>query len=64
MDDGQTFSDDRHARAEEVRRRSTYRQLVLRGKLRVPLAAARKLLGPDTAYHLYQRHHGKSGDGV
>lgn len=40
--------------AEELRRRYRYRSLVLRGKLRVRLDAARKLVGPDCAYHLYR----------
>jgi hypothetical protein len=33
-----------------------YRRLVLLGKLRLPLAQARALLGPDCAFHLYFRH--------
>jgi hypothetical protein len=38
-----------------------YRKLVLLGRLRLPLAEARRLLGPDCAYHLYFRHarHGR-----
>lgn len=36
-----------------------YRRLVLLGKLRLPLAEARRLLGPDCAYHLYFRHAGQ-----
>jgi hypothetical protein len=35
---------------------AAYRRLVLLGKVRIPLAEARKLLGPDCAYHLYFRH--------
>lgn len=34
----------------------SYRRLVLLGKLDLPLAEARKLVGPDCAYHLYFRH--------
>ena len=33
-----------------------YRRLVLLGKLTLPLAEARRLLGPDCAFHLYFRH--------
>jgi len=33
-----------------------YRRLVLLGKIRLPLADARRLLGPDCAFHLYFRH--------
>ncbi len=33
-----------------------YRRLVLLGRVNLPLAEARKLVGPDCAYHLYFRH--------
>jgi hypothetical protein len=33
-----------------------YKRLVLLGKARVPLAEGRRLVGPDTAFHLYFRH--------
>jgi hypothetical protein len=33
-----------------------YRRLVLLGKANLPLHEARKLVGPDCAYHLYFRH--------
>lgn len=35
---------------------SQYRRLVLLGKVSLPLAEARKLVGPDCAYYLYFRH--------
>jgi hypothetical protein len=35
---------------------SQYKRLVLLGKARIPLAEARRLVGPDTAFHLYFRH--------
>ncbi len=35
---------------------SLYKRLVLLGKARLPLAAGRRLVGPDCAYHLYFRH--------
>ena len=38
---------------EELRLRYLYRRLVLSGKVPLPLAAARMLIGPDCAYHLY-----------
>ena len=38
-----------------------YRRLVLLGKVSLPLAEARKLVGPDCAYHLYFRHEGRLG---
>ncbi|WP_461395799.1 hypothetical protein [Deferrisoma sp.] len=40
--------------AEETRLRYLYRALVVRGKLRLPPEAARALVGPDCAYHLYR----------
>ena len=33
-----------------------YRRLILLGKVLLPLAEARRLVGPDCAYHLYFRH--------
>ena len=38
---------------EEIRLRYLYRSVIMRGKGRLPLEAARKLVGPDCAYHLY-----------
>lgn len=40
-------------KAETVRIRYLYRNLVLKQKVRLPLDAAQKLVGPDCAYHLY-----------
>jgi hypothetical protein len=33
-----------------------YRRLILLGRVRVPLEQARRIVGPDCAYHLYFRH--------
>ncbi len=50
--------------SDELRRRYRYRELILRGKLRLPLDAARRLIGPDCAYHLYRSvASGKEQDG-
>jgi hypothetical protein len=38
---------------EEIRLRYLYRRVVLGGKARLPLEAARMLVGPDCAFHLY-----------
>lgn len=35
---------------------SRYKRLVLLGKAKLSLVEARKLVGPDCAYHLYFRH--------
>jgi hypothetical protein len=47
------------ARAEDVDVRrilAQYKRLVLLGKAKLPLAEGRRLVGPDTAFHLYFRH--------
>lgn len=47
------------SRAAEIEARrilGEYRRLVLLGKVRVPLAEGRRLVGPDCAFHLYFRH--------
>jgi hypothetical protein len=40
---------------ETARILSRYKRLVLLGRARLPLEAARRLVGPDCAYHLYFR---------
>jgi hypothetical protein len=40
-------------RSEELRVRYKYRELIMKGVLRLPVAAATRLIGPDCAYHLY-----------
>jgi len=50
---------DDHAvseRLEALRILARYRRMVLLGRAKLPLDAARRLIGPDTAYHLYFRH--------
>jgi hypothetical protein len=39
--------------SDEIRIRYLYRNLILRGKIKLSLESARKLIGPDCAYHLY-----------
>lgn len=46
----------RTADLEARRILARYRRLVLLGKARLPLAEARRLVGPDCAFHLYFRH--------
>ena len=41
---------------EEIRVRYLYRNLILKGKVRLSFEAARRLVGPDCAYHLYRSH--------
>jgi len=46
---------------DELRRRYRYRDLILRGKIRLSVRTARRLVGPDCAYHLY-RHVCRDGE--
>jgi len=46
---------DREAEIEGLRILREYRRLVLMGRARIPLAEARRLVGPDCAFHLYFR---------
>lgn len=49
--------------AEIIRIRYKYRKLIMEGKVRLPYEEAVKLIGPDSAYHLYfslkKRSHGR-----
>jgi hypothetical protein len=36
-----------------------YRRLILLGRIAPPLEEARRIVGPDCAYHLYFRHAGE-----
>ena len=49
-------------RAEELRRKYKYRKLIVTRRMDLPLGAARKLVGPDCAYHLYGGFGRKSED--
>ena len=40
-------------KSDEIRLRYLYRDLILSGKVRLSLETARRLVGPDCAYHLY-----------
>jgi hypothetical protein len=40
---------------EALRILARYKRLVLLGKAKIPLAEGRRLVGPDTAFHLYFR---------
>lgn len=46
-------------RSEEIRLRYLYRKMILEGKAKVSFEAARALVGPDCAFHLYGRMNGK-----
>ena len=39
--------------SEELRLRYLYRKLILDGKIALSLESAKKIVGPDCAYHLY-----------
>jgi hypothetical protein len=40
-------------KAETIRKKYRYRRLILTGKLSIARQAAVRMIGPDTAYHLY-----------
>jgi hypothetical protein len=40
-------------KSDEIRLRYLYRDLILSRKIRLSLDSARRLVGPDCAYHLY-----------
>lgn len=40
-------------KSDEIRLRYLYRNLILSGKVKLSLESARRLVGPDCAYHLY-----------
>ncbi len=42
--------------AEARRILARYKRLILLGKVRLPLEEARRIVGPDCAFHLYFRH--------
>jgi hypothetical protein len=39
--------------AEDIRLRYLYRKLLLEGKIALSIESAKKLIGPDCAFHLY-----------
>jgi hypothetical protein len=45
-------------RLEALRILSRYRRMVMLGRAKLPFDVARRLVGPDCAYHLYFRHSG------
>lgn len=45
------FEED--SEAELIRKRHLYRRLIVQGKVRLSLAAAIRMVGPDCAFHLY-----------
>ncbi len=38
-----------------MRIRNAYKRLILLGKIAAPLSAARRIVGPDCAFHLYSK---------
>ena len=54
MDKSSTDNDFGDSPAAEIRRRYTYRQLLLRRRVSLPRQVVAGLVGPDCAYHLYR----------
>lgn len=42
-------------KADNIKKKYAYRQMILKGKVKVARNTAVKLIGPDTAYHLYSQ---------
>ncbi|MEF3254996.1 MAG: hypothetical protein K6348_05465 [Deferribacterales bacterium] len=42
-------------KSEEIRIKYKYKELILKNKVKVGINAAKKIVGPDTAYHLYRQ---------
>ena len=42
--------------AESIRIRYLYRRMILNGELSVSHGTAKRMVGPDCAYHLYGKH--------
>jgi hypothetical protein len=40
--------------SEEIRLRYLYRKMIVTGKVQLSFESARRLVGPDCAFHLYQ----------
>jgi len=49
----------RSARTRAALTLARYKRLILMGKVSLPLEEARRIVGPDCAYHLYFRHAGQ-----
>ena len=41
--------------ADNIKKKYAYRQMILKGKIKLNRKTATKLIGPDTAYHLYSQ---------
>ena len=46
-------------KAELIRKKYAYRRAVMKGKVKLSVPAAARLIGPDCAYHLYSTFDGK-----
>jgi hypothetical protein len=46
-------------KAETIKKTYQYRRLILTGKVSLSRKTATKLIGPDTAYHLYSKKNKK-----
>ena len=43
------------SRSELIRKKYLYRRLIMSKKISLPLEAAKGMVGPDCAYHLYSQ---------
>lgn len=45
----------KNPKAEALRIKNSYRRLILEGKIKIPIDIAKRLIGPDCAFHLYRK---------
>lgn len=46
---------DKKEEAEILRKQYLYKKMILSGKLKLPFDSAKKIIGPDSAFHLYSK---------
>jgi len=46
--------------ASIIAKKYKYKEMILKGRLKVNTSVAKKLVGPDCAYHLYRNFHDDS----
>lgn len=49
------MTEEMSEKAKIMAKKYQYKKLILQGKINTDLETAKKLIGPDCAYHLYQQ---------
>lgn len=50
-------------KADDIKKKYAYRQMILKGQIKLNRKSAVKLIGPDTAYHLYSQKESSKKNG-